>query len=83
MQLLHFHGRFVFQMPEYDNEATNDATKDPDAKFKPEPKEDIRDICGCDPEHYFEFIFRNVKVTQVTYRDGTSAVDGDCQDALP
>jgi hypothetical protein len=77
VQIIHFYGKFVFQMPEYDNNASNDATKDPDAKFEPEPKKDIRDICGCDPEHYFEFIFRNVKVTQVTYRDGTSAINGD------
>ena len=30
-----------------------------------------------DPTRYFEFIFRDVKVTQATYRDGTCAYNGD------
>ena len=40
-------------------------------------EEDVYEICGCDPAHYFEFTFRSVNVNQVTYRDGSTAVEGD------
>ena len=73
LSVLHFHGRFVFQMPEYDN-----APEGEGIKFDPNLDEDkVYENCGCDPEHYFEFIFRNVKVSQVTYRDSSSVTQGD------
>jgi hypothetical protein len=65
-------------MPEYDNDPTGDAMSDPKAKFNSDlHPDDVYGICGCDPEHYFEFIFRNVRINQVTYRDGTSVTQGD------
>ena len=73
--MIHFHGRFIFQMPEYNNDPTNDVTIDTNARFNPDMHgEDVYEICGCDPARYFEFLFRNVRVNQVTYRDGTSAI---------
>jgi len=61
-------------MPEYNNNPTNDATTDINARFNPAVHgEEVYEICGCDPAHYFEFLFRNVRVNQVTYRDGTTA----------
>jgi hypothetical protein len=60
-------------MPEYDN-----APKGEGIKFDSTVVEDkVFENCGCDPEHYFELIFRNVKVSQVTYRDGSSVTEGD------
>jgi hypothetical protein len=60
-------------MPEYDNRPEYKGIK-----FDPTLVADkVYENCGCDPEHYFEFIFRNVKVSQVTYRDGTSVTQGD------
>ena len=73
LSIIHFHGRFVFQMPEYDNKAENKGIK-----FKDNLDEDtVYNKCGCDPGSYFELIFRNVKVSQVTYRDGGSVTQGD------
>src|SRR6478609_9622436 len=78
MSILHFHGRFIFQMPQYNNDPTDDVMTDPNAKFNPNlGSDEIYKICGCDPAHYFEFAFRDVKVNMVTYHDGSSAVDGD------
>jgi hypothetical protein len=72
--MLHFHGRFIFQMPRYNNNPASDATTDTKARFNPALHgEEVYEICGCNPEHYFEFLFRNVRVNQVTYRDGTIA----------
>ena len=74
MSILHFHGKFIFQMPEYNNDPANDTTIDTNAKFNKDLYgEEVYEICGCNPEHYFEFLFRNVRVNQVTYRDGTIA----------
>jgi hypothetical protein len=72
--MIHYHGKFIFQMPEYNNDPTNDVTMDTNAKFNPALHgEEVYKICGCDPAHYFEFLFRNVRVSQVTYRDGSTA----------
>jgi hypothetical protein len=73
MEVLHFSGRFVFQMPLHDNNPTNEKV-DFDANAK---TDDVFQICGCDPSRYFELNFRNVRVNQVTYADGTSATDDD------
>lgn len=60
-------------MPEYNNTAENEGIK-----FKDNMDEDkVYHNCGCDPASYFELIFRNVKVSQVTYRDGNSVIQGD------
>ena len=75
MSMIHFHGKFIFQMPEYNNNPANDATTDTKARFNSDRHgEEIYEICGCDPAHYFEFLFRNVRVNQVTYCDGTTAI---------
>ncbi len=73
MEVLHFSGRFVFQMPLYDNDPTNEKV-DFDANAK---TDDVFKICGCDPSRYFELNFRNVRVNQVTYTDGTSTTKDD------
>ena len=72
MSILHFYGRFIFQVPLYNNKASNE-----EIQFQTNPTEDVRFTCGRDPTRYFEFIFRDVKVTQATYRDGTCAYNGD------
>ena len=60
-------------MPEYNNNPRNEA-----APFDPQlPRTDVMNLCGCDPARYYEFEFADVKVTQVTYGDGTQAVTGD------
>jgi hypothetical protein len=76
LSIIHFQGRFVFQMPEYNNSPANDVMTDSNARFDSSlHEEDVP--CGCDPAHYFEFTFRSVNVNQVTYRDGSTAVAGD------
>lgn len=78
MSIIHFQGRFVFQMPEYNNSPANDVMTDSDARFDSSlHEEDVYEICGCDPAHYFELTFRSVNVNQVTYRDGSTAIEGD------
>jgi hypothetical protein len=73
LSILHFHGRFVFQMPEYNNAPGGEGIK-----FDPNLDEDkVYENCGCDPASYYEFIFRNVKVSQATYRDCSSVTQGD------
>lgn len=65
-------------MPEYNNKPTNDVMTDSKAQFNSSKhEEDVYEICGCDPAHYFEFTFRSVKVNQVTYQDGSTAANGD------
>ena len=74
--IIQFSGNFVFQMPGYNNDPQDDATTDPNAKYNRQLKSDqVFDICGSDPSRYFEFIFRNVKINQVTYSDGTFVTD--------
>jgi hypothetical protein len=34
-------------------------------------------LCGCDPARYFEFRFLDVRISQVTYQDGTVTTEGD------
>jgi hypothetical protein len=34
--MIHFHGRFIFQMPEYNNDPANDTTTDTNARFNPD-----------------------------------------------
>ena len=78
LSILHFYGRFIFQMPEYNNDPAGDASTDPDAKFNQDlHDEEVYQICGCNPANYFEFIFRNVRINQITYSDGISAIEGD------
>jgi hypothetical protein len=64
--VLHFSGHFAFHMPEYNNAPRN--RKEPfNATLS---KEKVLEICGCDPAHYFEFRFFDVKATQLTYDNG-------------
>ena len=71
MSMIHFQGKFVFQMPEYNNNPGHDVMTDSKAQFNTSKhEENVYEICGCDPAHYFEFTFRSVKVNQVTYQDG-------------
>jgi hypothetical protein len=60
-------------MPLHNNNPTNEKV-DFDANAK---TDDVFHICGCDPSRYFELNFRNVRVNQVTYADGTSATKDD------
>ena len=76
--ILHFSGNFVFQMPVYNNNPQNDVSNDPKAKYKDnkgKKSEQVFDICGSDPSRYFEFVFRDVRVNQITYNDGTFVTD--------
>jgi len=78
MPILHFHGKFLFHMPEYDNYPSNDARCDLNARFDPNcSDEKIFSICGSDPSRYFEFTFQDVKVKTVTYSDGNGYTSGD------
>jgi hypothetical protein len=79
MSVIHFNGKFIFHMPGYNNHPKNDTNNNRGKdKFDADrPVDKVKDLCACDPEHYFEFYFRNVRVSQVTYRDGTSAVEDD------
>jgi hypothetical protein len=78
LSIIHFQGKFVFQMPEYNNNPANDVMTDSNARFDSSlHEENVYEICGCDPAHYFEFTFRSVNVNQVTYHDGSTAVEGD------
>ena len=71
VSVAHFHGRFIFHMPGYNNDPSNQKTEfDPNLK-----SEEVFKLCGCDPSRDFEFMFRNVRVNQVTYNDGTSTTD--------
>ena len=40
-------------------------------------KEQVMNICGCDPAHYYEFSFFDTRVTQITKPDGSIVTDGD------
>jgi hypothetical protein len=73
VSVAHFHGRFIFHTPLYNNDPSNQKVKF-DANVK---SEEVFKICGCDPMRYFDFIFRNVRINQVTYSDGTSTIDNN------
>ena len=73
MEILHLSGRFVFQMPLHNNDPVSKKI-DFDANAK---SDDVLKLCGCDPSRYFELNFRNVRVNQVTYADGTSTTADD------
>lgn len=71
--ILHFSGKFRFQMPGYNNAPQNQPVAFDPAK----PIPDVQQLCECDPAKYFEFDFFDTSVRQVTYRDGTSSTTGD------
>jgi hypothetical protein len=74
--ILHFSGNFVFQMPRYNNDPQRDTMSHPEDKFDgSKTSEEVFKLCGSDPSRYFEFVFRNVKVNQVTYNDYTVVTD--------
>jgi hypothetical protein len=64
--VVHFSGNFIFHMPVYNNIPRN-KKKFFDSNLK---KVDVLQLCGCDPAHYFEFQFDNVKATQITFNNG-------------
>jgi hypothetical protein len=71
--IAHFHGKFQFHMPQYNN-----APRNPGVPFDPTlARAAVLRLCGCDPAHYFEFRFLDVKITQITYQDGTVATESD------
>ena len=77
--VLHFSGRFRFQMPEYNNDPTGKGVS-----FDPSlAADDVKKICGCDPSKYFEFSFFDVSVRQVTYGDSSVATSGDAMIGVP
>ena len=71
--IAHFHGKFLFHMPQYNNVPRN-----PGVPFDPALARDaVLRLCGCDPARYFEFRFQNVEISQVTYQDGTVSTESD------
>src|SRR3954454_6342945 len=65
--VLHFSGRFRYDMPEYNN--SPEFTK---VDFDPTlPRDQVIKTCGCNPAHYFKFRFEEVRVTNITYCDGS------------
>lgn len=71
--IVHFSGRFQFHMPEYNNDPGNL----PVAFDPARPPDQVKALCGCDPAHYYEFRFLDVRVEQVTYQDGSTVTAGD------
>jgi hypothetical protein len=87
MPVLHFSGRFKFQLAYFNNDPKNDARKADaydlqlgnkalNVKFDPElSQEQVHERLLCDPTKYFEFEFSNVKVTRISYDDGSNTSD--------
>ena len=87
MPILHFSGRFKFQLPYFNNNPENDARKKNAYDLQLENKnlkvafnseldqEEVHERLCCDPTKYFEFEFTNVKVTQISYDDGSTNHD--------
>jgi hypothetical protein len=69
---LHFSGKFKNQPPLYNNTPSN-PEKYFDDSISPEIVKKRITEEGVDPVEYFEFTFRDVFITKVTYDDGTSA----------
>ncbi len=60
-------------MPGYNNDPKNvKKAFDPNLT-----NQEVQSECGCNPAHYFEFAFQNVKVSQATYCDGKASLNGD------
>jgi hypothetical protein len=84
MPILHFSGRFKFQLAYFNNYPKNDARNKGaydkqlnDEKLKVEfdpilSQDQVHERLLCDPTKYFEFEFSNVKVTRITYDDGSN-----------
>src|SRR5690349_18611913 len=67
MSIIHYYGKFTFQMPGYNNIPQNQKIP-----FDSNPQRDkVLELSGCDPTSYFEFFFNNVTVSKITYNDGT------------
>ena len=87
MPILHFSGRFRFQLPYFNNNPKNDARKKNAYDLQPENKnlkvgfnselgqDEVHERLLCDPTRYFEFEFSNVRVTRITYDDGSNNHD--------
>jgi hypothetical protein len=87
MSILHFSGRFKFHLAYFNNDPKNDARKtdaydlqsgNKTLKVKFDPaltQEQVHERLLCDPTKYFEFEFSNVKVTKISYDDGSKTQD--------
>lgn len=73
MPILHFNGYFLFHMPEYNNDARN-RKRDFNQQLA---KNEVLDICGCDPAHYYEFNFLDTEIAHITYDDRESNTGDD------
>jgi len=86
MPILHFSGKFKFQLPFFNNRPDNDArdndaydkqfkNKDLKVKFDDKSaelsKDEIHQRLVCDPSKYFEFEFSDVVIRRITYNDGS------------
>jgi len=60
-------------MPGYNNWAFN-GTKQFDPSLN---VNEVISICHCNPSHYFEFSFKNVKINQITYDNGNNDFEND------
>src|SRR5215217_3089591 len=94
MPVLHFSGKFKFQLAYFNNNPKNGARKE-DAydlqfdnkelkvKFDPDlTHEQLHERLLCYPTKYFEFEFSNVKVTKITYDDGSNTEGKDNNDPI-
>src|SRR5438093_2431535 len=70
MSFLSFFGHFSFQVPIYNNLPEH---KDPATFDGTKTKNEVVDICKCDPSDYFRLKFSDVKVTRIIYNDLTSS----------
>lgn len=89
MPILHFSGRFHFQLPYFNNNPKNDARKKNAYDLQLENKnlkvgfnseldqDEVHERLLCDPTKYFEFEFTNVKVTRISYDDGSTSYDNN------
>jgi hypothetical protein len=84
MPFLYFFGQFTYQLPFYNNKPKHEDSEKP-IEFQPgrwisdEEKKELKKKLGGEPTDYFKFEFKDVKVTGVTYNDGTTteSIDQD------
>jgi hypothetical protein len=97
MPILHFNGRFKFQLAYFNNRPDNDArgddsydlqlgNKELKVKFNEKSKdlsrEEVHQRLLCDPTKYFEFEFSNVIVSRITYDDGSNTDRKDVNEPI-
>ncbi len=94
MPILHFSGKFKFHLAYFNNNPKNDARRadaydlqfgnqELKVKFDPDlSQEQVHERLLCDPTKYFEFEFSNVKVTRITYDNGSNTEGKDDNDPI-